>query len=109
MRHVFFEMALMGTGILKGPFTDTKDYNLLIKPHLYSYYLEKFGDIDLRPQLKILHKLASDFEHVKLIIESKKGSISISLKALKSKINGNSNHLENIIIKTTTMAIQGSF
>ena len=22
MRHVFFEMALMGTGILKGPFTD---------------------------------------------------------------------------------------
>ena len=28
MRHVFFEMALMGTGILKGPFTDTKDYNL---------------------------------------------------------------------------------
>ena len=27
MRHVFFEMALMGTGILKGPFTDTKEYN----------------------------------------------------------------------------------
>ena len=25
MRHVFFEMALMGTGILKGPFTDTKE------------------------------------------------------------------------------------
>jgi hypothetical protein len=28
MRHVFFEMALLGTGILKGPFTDTKEYNL---------------------------------------------------------------------------------
>jgi hypothetical protein len=27
MRHVFFEMALLGTGILKGPFTDTKEYN----------------------------------------------------------------------------------
>ena len=27
MRHVFFEMALLGTGILKGPFTDTKDYH----------------------------------------------------------------------------------
>ena len=27
MRHVFFEMALMGTGILKGPFTDTKEYH----------------------------------------------------------------------------------
>ena len=27
MRHVFFEMALLGTGILKGPFTDAKTYN----------------------------------------------------------------------------------
>ena len=27
MRHVFFEMSLMGTGILKGPFTDTKEYH----------------------------------------------------------------------------------
>ena len=27
MRHVFFEMVLMGTGILKGPFTDLKEYN----------------------------------------------------------------------------------
>ena len=27
MRHVFFEMALLGTGILKGPFTDTKEYH----------------------------------------------------------------------------------
>ena len=45
----------------------TEDYNLLIKPHLYSYYLEKFGDIDLRPQIKILRKMANNFEHVKLI------------------------------------------
>ena len=28
MRHIFFEMALLGTGILKGPFTDSKEYNL---------------------------------------------------------------------------------
>lgn len=27
MRHVFFEMALLGTGILKGPFTDAKTYH----------------------------------------------------------------------------------
>ena len=27
LRHVFFEMALLGTGILKGPFTDSKTYN----------------------------------------------------------------------------------
>ena len=27
LRHVFFEMALLGTGILKGPFTDLKEYH----------------------------------------------------------------------------------
>ena len=27
LRHVFFEMSLMGTGILKGPFTDSKTYH----------------------------------------------------------------------------------
>jgi len=27
LRHVFFEMALLGTGILKGPFTDSKTYH----------------------------------------------------------------------------------
>ena len=27
IRHVFFEMALLGTGILKGPFTDIKEYH----------------------------------------------------------------------------------
>ena len=27
LRHVFFEMALLGTGILKGPFTDIKEYH----------------------------------------------------------------------------------
>jgi hypothetical protein len=27
LRHVFFEMVLLGTGILKGPFTDLKEYN----------------------------------------------------------------------------------
>ena len=27
LRHVFFEMVLLGTGILKGPFTDSKTYH----------------------------------------------------------------------------------
>jgi len=27
LRHVFFEMSLLGTGILKGPFTDSKTYH----------------------------------------------------------------------------------
>ena len=56
-----------------------------------------------------IHEVIEDaIEHVKLIIESKKGSISISLKALKSKINGNSNHLENIIINILDNAVKYS-
>ncbi len=40
MRHVFFEMALMGTGILKGPFTDTKDY------HAFSTSEDEEGNVE---------------------------------------------------------------
>ena len=40
MRHVFFEMALMGTGILKGPFTDTKEY------HQFSTAEDEEGNIE---------------------------------------------------------------
>ena len=46
-----------------------------------------------------IHEVIEDaIEHVKLIVESKKGSIDLSLKAVDSNISGNSNHLENIII-----------
>ena len=61
----FYPSSIESIGIKLAQYT--KDYNLLIKPHLYSYYLEKFGDIDLRPQIKIIRKMANNFEHVKLI------------------------------------------
>jgi len=40
LRHVFFEMALLGTGILKGPFTDSKTY------HSYDTIEDNEGNID---------------------------------------------------------------
>ena len=46
-----------------------------------------------------IHEVIEDaIEHVKLIVESKKGSIDLSLKALDSNISGNSNHLELSLI-----------
>ena len=42
------------------------------------------------------------------IVESKKGSIDLSLKALDSNISGNSNHLENIIINILDNAVKYS-
>ena len=56
-----------------------------------------------------IHEVIEDaIEHVKLIVESKKGSIKLSLKAQRFNINGNSNHLENIIINILDNAVKYS-
>ena len=56
-----------------------------------------------------IHEVIEDaIEHVKLIVESKKGSIDLSLKAVDSNISGNSNHLENIIINILDNAVKYS-
>lgn len=56
-----------------------------------------------------IHEVIEDaIEHLKLIVESKKGSIKLSLKAKNSNINGNSNHLENIIINILDNAVKYS-
>jgi signal transduction histidine kinase len=56
-----------------------------------------------------IHEVIEDaIEHVKLIVESKKGLIKLSLNAEKFNINGNSNHLENIIINILDNAVKYS-
>lgn len=56
-----------------------------------------------------IHEVIEDaIEHVKLIVESKKGSIDLYLKAVDSNITGNSNHLENIIINILDNAVKYS-
>ncbi len=41
LRHTFFEMSLMGTGILKGPFTDTKTYGSYDRVNDMNVYVGK--------------------------------------------------------------------
>ncbi len=56
-----------------------------------------------------IHEVIEDaIEHVKLIVESRNGSIDFSLDAKESIINGNSNHLENIIINILDNAVKYS-
>ena len=56
-----------------------------------------------------IHEVIEDaIEHVKLIIDSRNGSIEITLDAVNSMISGNSNHLENIIINILDNAVKYS-
>ena len=70
--------------------------------------LEKSSNPFDMEQIDIHEVIEDAIEHVKLIVESKKGSIDLSLKALDSKISGNSNHLENIIINILDNAVKYS-
>ena len=56
-----------------------------------------------------IHEVIEDaVEHVKLIVESNNGSITLSLNADNSNILGNNNHLENIIINILDNAVKYS-
>jgi len=70
--------------------------------------LEKSSNPFDMEQIDIHEVIEDAIEHVKLIVESKKGSIDLSLKALDSNISGNSNHLENIIINILDNAVKYS-
>ena len=45
MRHVFFESALLGTGILKGPFTEDKTYHYFEKSEDEQLYVGKVKSV----------------------------------------------------------------
>ena len=70
--------------------------------------LEKSSNPFTMEEIDIHEVIEDAIEHVKLIVESKKGSIDLSLKALDSNISGNSNHLENIIINILDNAVKYS-
>ena len=70
--------------------------------------LEKSSNPFAMEEIDIHEVIEDAIEHVKLIVESKKGSIDLSLKALDSNISGNSNHLENIIINILDNAVKYS-
>ena len=45
----------------------TSGYNLIIKPHMYTYYLDSFGGISLKGQRNLIFKLLNQFDHIRLL------------------------------------------
>ena len=45
----------------------TSGYNLIIKPHMWTYYLDSFGGISLKGQRSLIFKLIDQFDHIRLL------------------------------------------
>ncbi len=61
----FYPSSAEKIGLNLGEYT--KGYNLLIKPHLWTVFLNKFGQVDLRPQRELFSALEEKYNHIHLI------------------------------------------
>ena len=61
----FYPSSLEKLGLSLGDITS--GYNLIIKPHMWTYYLDSFGGISLKGQRKLIFKLMDQFEHIRLL------------------------------------------
>ena len=61
----FYPSSLEKLGLSLGNITS--GYNLIIKPHMWTYYLDSFGGISLKGQRKLIFKLIDQFDHIRLL------------------------------------------
>jgi len=61
----FYPSSMESIGARLGEYTS--DYNVILKPHLWTYFMDKFGDINLKPQRRIIDKLVEKYNHIKLL------------------------------------------
>ena len=45
----------------------TEDYNVILKPHMWTFFLDQFSQYNLKHQRNLVYKLAEEFEHIKLL------------------------------------------
>lgn len=45
----------------------TSDYNVILKPHLWTFFLDSFSEFNLKRQRKFVYNLSEKFEHIHLI------------------------------------------
>ena len=61
----FYPSSLEKLGLSLGDITS--EYNLIIKPHMWTYYLDSFGGISLKGQRSLIFKLIDQFDHIRLL------------------------------------------
>ena len=61
----FYPSSLEKLGFSLGDITS--GYNLIIKPHMWTYYLDSFGGISLKGQRELIFKLIDQFDHIRLL------------------------------------------
>ena len=61
----FYPSSLEKIGMKLGEYTS--EYNVILKPHLWTYFLDIFGAISLKKQRKLIYNLAEKFDHIKLL------------------------------------------
>ena len=61
----FYPSSLERFGMKLGEYT--KNYNVILKPHMWTYFLDKFGEYNLVPQRNLAYDLADKFSHIKLL------------------------------------------
>ena len=61
----FYPSSLERFGMKLGEYT--KNYNVILKPHMWTYFLNKFGEYNLVPQRNLAYNLAEKFSHIKLL------------------------------------------
>ena len=61
----FYPSSIERFGMRFGDYT--QDYNVILKPHMWTYFLDEFSQYNLKPQRELIYKLAEKFDHIKLL------------------------------------------
>jgi len=61
----FYPSSIEKFGMKLGEYT--MDYNVILKPHMWTYFIDEFSEYNLKPQRKLVYNLSEKFDHIKLL------------------------------------------
>ena len=61
----FYPSSIERIGLRLGDYT--RDYNVILKPHSWTYFMDNLGALDLEAQRNLFHDLANKYAHIRLL------------------------------------------